>query len=898
MSAMLSCLLTTLPAAAEPRIPAFARFHAQKSPNLAEAGRLLIGELNCHACHKQTNPQPQTGPIIGRRAPRLTDIGSRVSPAFLREYLSNPGHFKPGLTMPDVLHGRPDRGAIVEALVHFLASTGTHQPTAPQPAAAQKGEKLFHQLGCTACHDARTPDAVPLPTSVPLGHPERKYSINSLARFLKDPVSVRPSGRMPSLNLSDQESRDLANYFLKDIRVPANIRYQVYRGHWDKLPDFAALKPTAQGQASSLDLGVAGTKTDFGIRFTGFLQIPRDGKYKFLLGSDDGGRLRVDGDVVVDVDGIHPYQQREVQRELTQGSHRVEIDFFQQGGEWVLKAELSGPDFPRRPLSAAMTLEPNPRPNPDAFRLDPQLARRGQQLFGQMGCAACHEIRADQAQTASQLSAPAWNTMKPQGGCLATRPAPGVPNFQLNATQRTAITAAFKTPDQLVGKPRAAADIQHTMQAFNCYACHSRRGFGGVEQKRNAWFQGTVPEMGDEGRLPPLLDDVGDKLTSKWLQHVLTNGANDRPYMSTRMPKFQLPDVAGLAAKFATLDLRPPVEPVASTHPEYRMKSAGRHMVGDKALSCVKCHNFGGRKGTGLQSLDLLTMTDRLRRDWYLRYMINPQAFRPGTRMPSAWPAGNSILPKVLDGDTQQQLAAIWRYLSDGSQARVPSGFAGRMIELKPDKHPLIYRNFIQGLSPRGIAVGYPERVHLAFDAEQMSLRLIWHGAFIDASKHWVGRGPGAQSVLGDDLFDLRSNAPFAFLETAETAWPKTSARQQGFRFRGYRLDENQRPAFRYTFGKVAVTDFPVPAEGRTGMGLKRTLTLQGQPSQDGLWFRAAVAKRIRADESEWFVIDQGLRIRHPGANARVRRSGDMFELLIPVVFADGRAQLIQELDW
>ena len=49
-----------------------------------------------------------------------------------------------------------------------------------------------------------------LATSVPLGAIDKKYTRDSLAAFLKNPLAVRPGGRMPSLNLNDQESRDIA----------------------------------------------------------------------------------------------------------------------------------------------------------------------------------------------------------------------------------------------------------------------------------------------------------------------------------------------------------------------------------------------------------------------------------------------------------------------------------------------------------------------------------------------------------------------------------------------------------------------------------------------------------------------------------------------------------------
>ncbi len=49
----------------------------------------------------------------------------------------------------------------------------------------------------------------------------------------------------------------------------------------------------------------------------------------------------------------------------------------------------------------------------------------------------------------------------------------------------------------------------------------------------------------------------------------------------------------------------------------------------------------------------------------------------------------------------------------------------------------LIYRNFIKGSGPRGIAVGYPGGVNLCWDADQMNLALVWQGA------SWMPSGIG-----------------------------------------------------------------------------------------------------------------------------------------------------------
>src|SRR5690606_33981328 len=99
-----------------------------------------------------------------------------------------------------------------------------------------EGANLFHTIGCTACHPPQDGTAVPDSTSVPLTGLNRKYNLNSLASFLQKPHQTRPSGRMPSLNLTDNESASLAHFLLRngDVELIPNMHFKVYEGQWDK----------------------------------------------------------------------------------------------------------------------------------------------------------------------------------------------------------------------------------------------------------------------------------------------------------------------------------------------------------------------------------------------------------------------------------------------------------------------------------------------------------------------------------------------------------------------------------------------------------------------------------------------------------------------------------------
>jgi len=262
------------------------------------------------------------------------------------------------------------------------------------------------------------------------------------------------------------------------------------------------------------------------------------------------------------------------------------------------------------------------------------------------------------------------------------------------------------------------------------------------------------------------------------------------------------------------------------------------------------------------------------------------------------------VVPKILHGDPAQQIEAIWRYLQAGSQAKLPAGLIASAIELKPTERPMIYRNFIEGLSARGIAVGFPEKAHYAWDAEHMNLRLIWHGAFIDASKHWVGRGPGNQVPLGDHVMTFTAGPLLANLKTPEQAWPEQMARDAGYQFKGYHLNSAGQPAFQYTWNDVSVVDRTVPLiiEGKADAGLTRTLEIHHSKqsgSEDRLYARIASADSILARADGW-LLNNAIQLKFHGDTApQLRRINGRDELLLLIdPQAAGKTVIVYDMIW
>ena len=513
--------------------------------------------------------------------------------------------------------------------------------------------------------------------------------------------------------------------------------------------------------------------------------------------------------------------------------------------------------------------------DPPTFQPDPQLATRGRTLFGEHRCGACHPGVA----VAAAPAAPPLDRLRVGEGCLSGRPGPW-PRHSLAPAQRAALGAVLAALDAPFGPAEA---VEMTVTRLDCRACHERDGTGGPGPEREVHFTGRDPGLGDQGRIPPSLTGVGSKLKARWLRDVVVNGAGARPYLHTRMPRFGAPAAEALAGWLKQVD---PVLPVPGVHvaEAEKPRQVGRELAGSQGFNCVACHTFRGRSAAPIRALDLTTMTDRLEEGWFHRYLESPRRYSPLTIMPDFWPDGRSPFPEVLGGDAVRQRDALWQYLAEGPESGEPRGLVLEPLEIHVGEEAVMLRRAYPGIGKRGIGVGYPSGIHLAFDAGQMRLGSVWSGGFIEASALWRGQGAGQARILGRDRVDFPAGPAFAVLPSAGAPWPSGSADvtdETGFL--GYILDAQRRPTFRYRIGAVRVADTFRDRSDTTGRPwFERTLEFFADRLPDGLHFRVAVAEGIERTGDRTYAVGDRLVVRLP-ADGVLRDAGGKRELLLPV---------------
>lgn len=878
----------------------------------------LLAELHCTSCHRA--PASLETRLISARAPDLAGVGSRLTADHLRRFLLDPSATKPGTAMPDLLAGRTlaAREAAAEDLVHYLASLRVSpEPPAVEtdPLHLQTGEELFHSVGCVACHPAERAASDGLEKAaggVPLTDLPSRMRVEHLTRFLLDPQVVRPSGRMPKLGLSRSEAESIAQYLLREqaegegrqmvIEGLKTSYYEFPGGGLQSVLQLLEMTPKARFTTRGFAIEKRERNDFFGFVFRGRLRVEQAGKYRFFTNSDDGSLLWIGDQIVVNNDGVHGGVERTGEIELTVGDHPIQVGYFENAGGEHLRVAWQPPggkkgEIPVESLlHVGLVMRP---PGDEPLAIDATRRERGRELFESLGCASCHSRgdlpRAEQPPT--KVPALAALSGRRREGCLDEKATPGVPRYSLSGDQRNTL---FRILGKLPRGPLEPEEkVRRRLAVLNCIQCHERDGRGGPEASRLPYFHPTVEaDLGDEGRIPPTLTGVGDKLRLPWMEQVLRGEGVARPYMATRMPAFGEEILEGLPELLVRVDREGPGRPETTTEALFR---DGRRLVGNQGMSCVTCHSYGQYPSLGIPALDLSTMTRRLRKDWFFRYVKNPQAFRPDTRMPAFFSDGESALDSVLDGDVEKQIEAMWTYLARGESVRIPAGLTRKGQVLVPEEEALIYRHFVQGAGPRAIAVGYPEELNLAWDSADLRPALLWRGAFIDAQKHRSGRGAGYQGPAGKDVLSLPAVVPLARLESPESPWPTTGAREPGsdLRFRGYRLNARREPTFLYSLGKVEVAEHYHPVVHDGTRSFRRSVEILNPGSERGVYFLLARGSLERVRPGCFRLDDRlSLGLESPVASSAILRQGDgSGELLVPVA-PSGKTQIDVILEW
>ncbi len=296
-------------------------------------------------------------------------------------------------------------------------------------------------------------------------------------------------------------------------------------------------------------------------------------------------------------------------------------------------------------------------------------AKSGKALFRERGCQQCHQI----GQQPASMPTLGWNGAAISSGCLSEKLKIAdvqpeelpVPDYDFTPEQRDRLRAFVSHDLGSLSRTNAVETSARLYQQLQCANCHDRDG------QRSP--RGMVMAEEGSGKIPeqlPQLSWAGEKLQSRWTQTLLTGELKykTRPWLTARMPAYPAYAAviaSGLAAEHG-LDPKPAAQPELDSE----LVKIGESLTLKTGLDCRQCHAIGDRQPQGDKETEIAVginfthIRDRLRRDAYHRFMLDPPRYDIKSRMIRLAEDGKTTkLKSVFDGDAQQQFEAIWQYI-------------------------------------------------------------------------------------------------------------------------------------------------------------------------------------------------------------------------------------------
>jgi mono/diheme cytochrome c family protein len=311
-------------------------------------------------------------------------------------------------------------------------------------------------------------------------------------------------------------------------------------------------------------------------------------------------------------------------------------------------------------------------------------AANGQKLVQSAGCLSCHTIAGQ-----NELKAPAISDLAK--GCLAKdATARGkAPDFGLDEPTRDALVAFISTDRASLKQDTPPEFAERQISELGCVNCHSRDrtpdAWDDLVKETESLSKGDIvdiessaggkglpgepaPGTGDQQRPP--LTWVGEKLKPNWMADFIAGKIDYKPraWMRARMPSFPARAqgiTIGLALEHAVPTTLPPEKPA-----NVELAKIGKQLVSrNGGLSCVQCHGIGSIGPIApfeAPSINFKYVNERLRKDYFDRWMRDPIRLVSTTKMPKFQNDGKTALTDILDGDADKQFDAIWEYLKAG----------------------------------------------------------------------------------------------------------------------------------------------------------------------------------------------------------------------------------------
>jgi mono/diheme cytochrome c family protein len=630
-------------------------------------GKRLLEKVGCYGCHPIAGTEDLRKP-----GPGLRGIKHKVTKDWAFNWIRKPTSFRPTTHMPQAFdlsntsdeEAKKKNAAMIASIVEFLfdeSQLGHVAASYPAPPAgdAARGERVFNQVGCLACHEVKHGEKGTVYTNFGpnLAGVGSKLNPGWIYAWVKDPQQYFPYASMPNLRLTDQEAADVTAW-LMTLKHPDGYEY---------------LKA-----ADVSDDDLAAALLDFKMA-----QLPEKEARALVHGMDRKSRLSELGKQAVshmgcfgchDVNGFEKTKQIGAgltganatgSKDITKFDFGFRHDLMERPHHpgaydrtgWVL-AKLEDPrtfdigrivgyaDRLRMPqfnltkeerealatyVLSFRTRENIPVSHTRNLTHEEAMINAGKRLADQSNCASCHKM-------GNLPSRVLVRNDEELIGNLAKARLYAARNILTDGRQVDRISAGELA---ILEKKGIRIMIPKGKWLYGPqYAQIAEKWPEGIRILVYAQDEGAIKDKVAEGMAPPYIVGEGAKVNPEWLFHFLKKPVEIRPWLKqggVRMPTFGFTDqeATTLVTHFAHLsgEQFPYIsEPEIEESERNEMISRGR-AVFDKN-QCGKCHVVAGVElVSNTPAPEFAKVGPRIQRDWFAPWVRDPQSIFPGTGM-------------------------------------------------------------------------------------------------------------------------------------------------------------------------------------------------------------------------------------------------------------------------
>jgi len=522
-----------------------------------------------------------------------------------------------------------------------------------------RAKQLLLESGCYACHDIR--NFTDLPKIGPdLNELTAKVKPEWVFRWVKNPKDYNPHTRMPNFRLCDDEAEAVTAYLVdvsKQNPFRSNYPSGTYKGG-----------VAARGKELVETIGCKGCH---------------------VVGSDE--RMRTERGTSYD---IAP--------ELSRVGGKTNPDWL---FDWLKNPRHFHPtarmpslrltDTEARDIVAYLASLKDDRPAPqEVLDLDSkEKITKGLKVISEYGCNGCHNIKGteklgkvsvdlsdfgrkllDQMDFGDTKVPHTWddwvrNKLKDSRVFQTDRIVQKMPVFAfsdeeietlrmlLKSFQKEGVAEKYRYPDT-----KQQHDIDNGRRLtmwYNCINCHQIEDRGG--------YIGALYE--EKALAPPVLTGEGAKVQEQWVHGFLLGPSPIRPWIKVRMPTFSLTDdeISTVTKYFLGLSKQElELRDYAATPIDSKNLEPGKKLF--ESYQCAKCHPTGPVKlGEGVVAANLAPnlglAAGRLKPNWIVEWLRDPQMLQPGTNMPTFFYEAQAPDQTILGGNSEEQIKALRAYV-------------------------------------------------------------------------------------------------------------------------------------------------------------------------------------------------------------------------------------------